>query len=331
MRNNSDAVKLDLRETQIAIKSIKDYFQRDLANTLNLARVSAPLFVRPETGLNDNLNGEKAVNFDLRHYGTNVEIVQSLAKWKRNALKEYGFSIYEGIYADMNAIRAEEDLDEIHSAYVDQWDWEKIIKKEDRNSEYLKLVVKEIYSSFKRCEEFINQVYPYVLKKKLPDEIHFITSQELEDLYPSFDDKERERAISKEYGAVFIQGIGKKLKSGKPHDSRSPDYDDWDLNGDIIFWNPTLNNSLEVSSMGIRVDEEKIVEQCREKNLEERLELPYHQAVIERRLPYTIGGGIGQSRICMFFLEKRHIGEVQAGVWDEETIDHANKLGIKLL
>lgn len=221
MRNNSSATKLDLRETQIAIKSVKDYFQRDLANTLNLQRVSAPLFVRPETGLNDNLNGEKAVDFDLRQYGINVEIVQSLAKWKRNALKEYNFNKYEGIYADMNAIRAEEELDEIHSSYVDQWDWEKIIDKSDRNKEYLLLTVKEIFSVFKRTEEYINQTYPYILSQKLPDEIFFITSQELEDLYPGKTAKEREKLICKDKGAVFIMGIGANLNSGEPHDHRS--------------------------------------------------------------------------------------------------------------
>lgn len=331
MRNNSSATKLDLRETQIAIKSVKDYFQRDLANTLNLARVSAPLFVRPETGLNDNLTGEKAVDFNLRKYDINVEIVQSLAKWKRNALKEYNFNMYEGIYADMNAIRAEEVLDEIHSSYVDQWDWEKIINKSDRNVNYLYLTVKEIYSVFKRTEEYINQTYPYILKKKLPDEIFFITSQELEDKYPDKTPKERERLICKEKGAVFIQGIGAKLKSGKPHDDRSPDYDDWELNGDILFWNELLDNAFEVSSMGIRVDENSIVTQCEEANTTDRFELPYHQDIINKRLPYTIGGGIGQSRICMFFLEKKHIGEVQVGVWDVKNLDFCKSNNITLL
>ena len=314
MRNNSSATRLDLRETQISIKSVKDYFQRDLANTLNLQRVSAPLFVRPETGLNDNLNGEKAVDFNLRQYGINVEIVQSLAKWKRNALKDYNFNMYEGIYADMNAIRAEEELDEIHSSYVDQWDWKKIINKSDRNKEYLFLIVREIYSVFKRTEEYINQTYPYILSKKLPEEIFFITSQELEDMYPGKTSKEREKLICKEKGAVFIMGIGHKLKSGEPHDHRSPDYDDWDLNGDILFWDEVLDNSLEVSSMGIRVDEKSLKSQCELTNTTERFKLPYHQNVLNADLPYTVGGGIGQSRICMFFLEKQHIGEVQVGV-----------------
>ena len=331
MRNNSSATNLDLRETQIAIKSVKDYFQRDLANTLNLQRVSAPLFVRPETGLNDNLNGEKAVDFDLRQYGINVEIVQSLAKWKRNALKDYNFNMYEGIYADMNAIRAEEELDEIHSSYVDQWDWEKIISKSDRNKEYLFLIVREIYSVFKRTEEYINQTYPYILSKKLPEEIFFITSQELEDMYPGKTSKEREKLICKEKGAVFIMGIGHKLKSGEPHDHRSPDYDDWDLNGDILFWDEVLDNSLEVSSMGIRVDEKSLKSQCELTNTTERFKLPYHQNVLNADLPYTVGGGIGQSRICMFFLEKQHIGEVQVGVWDEKSLDFCKDNKIKLL
>lgn len=331
MRNNSNATKLDLRETQIAIKSVKDYFQRDLANTLNLQRVSAPLFVRPETGLNDNLNGEKAVDFDLRQYGINVEIVQSLAKWKRNALKEYNFNMYEGIYADMNAIRAEEELDEIHSSYVDQWDWEKIINKSDRNIEYLKLIVKEIFSVFKRTEEYINQTYPYILSNKLPEEIFFITSQELEDKYPGKSSKEREKLICKEKGAVFIIGIGHNLNSGEPHDHRSPDYDDWNLNGDILFWDEVLENSLEVSSMGIRVDEESLKSQCELANTTDRLELPYHKNVLNAELPYTVGGGIGQSRICMFFLEKKHIGEVQVGVWDEESLGFCKDKKIRLL
>ena len=331
MINNSVSKFLDLRETQIAIKSLKDYFQRDLASTLNLARVSAPLFVRPETGLNDNLSGEKAVNFDIRKYGINVEIVQSLAKWKRNALKKYKFKTYEGIYADMNAIRAEEYLDNIHSSYVDQWDWEKIIQKEDRNDEYLHLVVKEIFSVFKRSEEYINQTYPYILSKKLPENIFFISSQELEDTYKDLDAKERERAIAKDKGAVFIQGIGGNLNSGEPHDLRSPDYDDWKLNGDIIFWDKIINDSIELSSMGIRVDENSIVSQCKLTGNEDRLTLPYHRDVIDKNLPYTIGGGIGQSRICMFFLEKKHIGEVQVGVWDQKTMEQAQKDGIVLL
>ena len=231
----------------------------------------------------------------------------------------------------MNAIRAEEELDEIHSSYVDQWDWEKIISKSDRNKEYLFLIVREIYSVFKRTEEYINQTYPYILSKKLPEEIFFITSQELEDMYPGKTSKEREKLICKEKGAVFIMGIGHKLKSGEPHDHRSPDYDDWDLNGDILFWDEVLDNSLEVSSMGIRVDEKSLKSQCELTNTTERFKLPYHQNILNADLPYTVGGGIGQSRICMFFLEKQHIGEVQVGVWDEKSLDFCKDNKIKLL
>lgn len=332
MRNNSEVDKLDLKETQMAIKSLKDYFQRDLANTLNLVRVSAPLLVRPETGLNDNLSGvEKAVNFNIRKHNINVEIVQSLAKWKRFALKDYNFKCYEGLYTDMNALRPDEVLDEIHSVYVDQWDWEKIIKPEDRNDDYLHFIVKLIYEVFKRSEEYINQVYPFALNKKLPDNIYFITTTELEDRFPDLSSKERENAICKEKKAVFIQGIGHNLKSGKPHDMRSPDYDDWNFNGDILFYNPVLDSAMELSSMGIRVDEHSLVEQLKESNHEDRMNLPYHKALINRELPYTIGGGIGQSRLCMFFLEKRHIGEVQASIWDENIKSDCIEKGIKLL
>lgn len=332
MRYNSDATKLNLKETQIAIKTLKDYFQRDLANSLNLARVSAPLMVRPETGLNDNLSGvEKPVGFNVQGGKINVEIVQSLAKWKRNALKEYGFNTYEGLYTDMNAIRPDETLDEIHSIYVDQWDWEKIIKFEDRNKDYLRQTVKIIYEVFKNTEDYINHIYPYILSKKLPEEITFITSQELEDLYPKYDAKERERRISKDKGAVFLEEIGYRLNSGKKHDDRSPDYDDWNLNGDILFWNEVLQNSLELSSMGIRVSEDSLLKQIRIDEKEERLNLPYHKNVLNKILPYTIGGGIGQSRLCMYFLEKSHIGEVQAAIWDDATINSSKENGIILL
>ena len=332
MRNDSNVDRLNLKETQMAIKSLKDYFERDLSNTLNLARVSAPLIVRPETGLNDNLSGvEKAVGFDIREYGIFSEIVQSLAKWKRYALKNYNFGVYEGLYADMNAIRPDEVLDEIHSVYVDQWDWEKIIEKDDRNIEFLKTVVKEIYEVFKRTETYINGLYPNVLSKKLPDRITFVTTQEMEDAYPELAPKEREYEFAKKYKAIFIIGIGHKLKSGKPHDFRSPDYDDWNLNGDILFWNPVLNNSIELSSMGIRVSEESLVEQLNLANKNERLGMDFHKSLIEKNLPYTIGGGIGQSRLCMFFLEKRHIGEIQCSIWDDETIKKCKELGIQLL
>lgn len=332
MRSNSNATKLDLKETQLAIKTLKDYFQQELANTLNLARVSAPLMVRPETGLNDNLNGvEKPVNFKVNQGKINVEIVQSLAKWKRNALKEYGFHVYEGLYTDMNAIRPDETLDNVHSIYVDQWDWEKIIKVEDRNKDYLRLIVKEIFEVFKITENYINHVYPYILKKKLPEDIFFITSQELEDMYPNLSPKERENTIAKEKKAVFIEEIGNVLKSGNKHDDRSPDYDDWSLNGDILFWDEVLGSALELSSMGIRVSKDSLLDQLKKDNKMERIEMPYHQDIIDEKLPYTIGGGIGQSRLCMFFLEKGHIGEVQAGIWDENTKNFSKENGIVLL
>lgn len=323
--------QLDIKETQIAIKLIKDFFERELANKLNLIRVSAPLFVRPETGLNDNLTGvEKAVSFTLRKYNIKAEIVQSLAKWKRMALKTYGFKIGEGLYTDMNAIRPDEVLDHTHSVYVDQWDWEKVISKEDRNEDYLRRTVEEIYEVFKATEEMINSKYP-IFRKKLPDKIKFITSQELEDLYPDKSPKERENLICKEYKAVFLMKIGKKLRSGKPHDSRSPDYDDWELNGDIIFWDPIIGEALELSSMGIRVDECSLKRQLEEANALDRLELDYHRMLIKGKLPYTIGGGIGQSRICMYFLEKRHIGEVQASIWTDLIIKECQEKNIFLL
>lgn len=332
MRNNSEATKFTIKETQIAIKSIKDYFERDLANTLNLTRVSAPLFVRPETGLNDNLSGvEKAVGFKLRKYDIDVEIVQSLAKWKRNALKVYDFDYYEGLYTDMNAIRPDEFVDATHSIYVDQWDWEKVIRKEDRTSDYLHFIVSEIYSVFLRTETYINSVYPYLLTKKLPSSIYFMTAQELEDMYPDLTPKEREDAICREKKAVFLQGIGGELESGKPHDSRSPDYDDWELNGDILFYNPITDSALELSSMGIRVDEESLKRQLEISDMTDRMELEYHKNLMTGDLPYTVGGGIGQSRICMFFLEKKSIAEVQASVWPDSFIMEGKLRGEDIL
>jgi len=323
---------LDVRETEIAIKKIKDYFERALAQKLNLIRVSAPLFVSPESGMNDNLNGvERPVSFDVKAIGgKEVEIVHSLAKWKRMVLYRYGFQVGEGIYTDMNAIRRDEDLDNLHSIYVDQWDWEKIILKEDRNMDYLKKVVKDIYRVFKSTEDFVCAEYPQI-EKILPEEISFITTQELEDRYPDLTPKEREDAIAKEKGAVFIMQIGGKLKSGMKHDGRAPDYDDWMLNGDIIFWNPVLEGAYELSSMGIRVDEEALERQLKIAGCEERKNLEYHRLLLERKLPYTIGGGIGQSRICMFFLRKAHIGEVQASIWPQEMIEACEKANIFLL
>ncbi|NLK43959.1 MAG: aspartate--ammonia ligase [Tissierellia bacterium] len=324
--------KFTVKETQIAIKSIKDYFERSLGNKLNLIRVSAPLFVRPESGLNDNLSGvEKPVSFEMRQYNRKIEIVQSLAKWKRLALKWYGFDIGEGLYADMDAIRPDEVLDPTHSIYVDQWDWEKVIRKEDRSYEYLINIVEDIYEVFKETEKYLDELYPNTFQKKLPEKIKFITSQELENLYPELTPEEREDRVAKDYGAVFISKIGHPLASGKPHSSRSPDYDDWTLNGDIIFWNPIIKSAFELSSMGIRVDEKSLEEQLRIANAEHRKSLDYHRQLLKGELPYTVGGGIGQSRICMFFLEKKHIGEVQASVWTEEIISSCKEENIFLL
>lgn len=322
---------LDTRETQVAIKRLKDYFEKNLAEKLNLTRVSAPLFVKPETGLNDNLNGvEKPVSFLMKNYDEKVEIVQSLAKWKRIALKWYEFKEGEGIYTDMDAIRPNEILDETHSIYVDQWDWEKVISKDERTEKYLKKIVEDIYDVFKETEEYINSFYPF-LSTKLPEKITFITTQELENMYPDKSSEEREYLICKEKKAVFLTKIGKILNSGKPHDGRAPDYDDWELNGDILFWNPTLEAVLELSSMGIRVDKDSLLKQLKLANCEERLKLKYHSKLVNNELPYTVGGGIGQSRICMYFLEKKHIGEVQASVWTDDIINECKKKDIFLL
>ncbi len=323
--------RLDVRETQIAIKLIKDFFERELANSLNLIRVSAPLFVKADTGLNDNLTGvERPVTFNMRKYNQQLEIIQSLAKWKRMALKKYDFNVGEGIYTDMNAIRPDERLSPIHSIYVDQWDWEKVISKEDRNEDYLKYIVRTIFNVFKKTEEMINGNYPF-LKNKLPEEITFITTQELEDLYPGYSPKDRERFIAKKHKAVFLMKIGEKLKSGIPHDKRAPDYDDWELNGDILFWNPVLEDAIELSSMGIRVNKNSLKRQMKEAGREKEMTLSYHKMLLEDKLPQTIGGGIGQSRICMFFLEKEHIGQVQASVWTEDIIEECERNNIFLL
>ncbi|NLY74398.1 MAG: aspartate--ammonia ligase [Firmicutes bacterium] len=324
--------KLDLRETEVAIKKVKDFFEAGLARELNLIRVSAPLFVRPETGLNDNLNGvERPVGFDVKAVdGAECEIVQSLAKWKRMALKKYDFNPGEGLYTDMNAIRRDEDLDNLHSLYVDQWDWEKIITKEERTVATLKQTVNQIYKVFLQTEAYIGQLFP-ALTGTLPPEVHFISSQELEDRYPEMSPKEREDAIAKEKGAVFVIGIGKTLRSGMKHDGRAPDYDDWELNGDLILWYPLLGQAMEVSSMGIRVDENTLINQLKQAGCEERLNLEFHRDLASGKLPYTIGGGIGQSRICMFFLKKAHIGEVQVSVWPETMIEDCRKARIVLL
>ena len=322
---------LGVIETQQAIKDLKDFFENRLGEMLKLTRVSSPLFVLPETGTNDNLNGvEKPVSFEVPHLRKDAEIVHSLAKWKRVALKKYGFSVGRGLYTDMNAIRKDEELDNLHSLYVDQWDWELIINKEDRTMETLKKVVKSLYKVFKETEEHVHMIYPEV-ECVLPEEITFITTQELLDMYPNLTPKEREDAIVREKKAVFLMQIGKVLSNGEKHDGRSPDYDDWDLNGDILFYNPVLDNAIELSSMGIRVDEKALERQLKLANCEDRKELDYHKALLEGKLPYTIGGGIGQSRICMFFLNKAHIGEVQVGIWPQEMIEECAKSGIELL
>lgn len=323
---------LSLIETEIAIKKVKDFFESKLAETLNLTRVSAPLFLENESGLNDNLNGiERPVSFDmLAIKDSNLEIVHSLAKWKRFALHRYNFQPGYGLYTDMNAIRRDEELDNLHSIYVDQWDWEKVITKEERTTDTLKNTVKKIFSVFKATEEFISIQYPSI-EKILPQDITFITAQELEDMYPELTSKERENAICREHKAVFIQGIGDTLKSGKKHDGRSPDYDDWSLNGDILFYDPLFDSAIELSSMGIRVDKSALDYQLKKSNCEDRRELPFHKALFEDKLPLTMGGGIGQSRICMFFLRKAHIGEVQASIWDNYTHKKCEEAGIVLL
>jgi aspartate--ammonia ligase len=321
-----------LKEMEVAIKQVKDSFERELSKELNLIRVSAPLFVRKSTGINDNLNGtERPVGFDaLDIKEDDLQVVQSLAKWKRMALYRYGFSAGEGLYTDMNAIRRDEVLDEIHSIYVDQWDWEKVINKSDRNEETLKEVVRKIFKVFKRTEDYIAGLYPQI-DKVLPQEIFFITSQELEDMFPELTPKQREDAITKDKGAVFVMQIGDKLLSGEKHDGRSPDYDDWKLNGDILFWNPLLDRAFELSSMGIRVDEEALLYQLEAADCMERKSLEYHRMLLDRKLPYTIGGGIGQSRICMYFLRTAHIGEVQSSVWPEEMIEYCREKNVILL
>ena len=321
---------LTLRQTQYAIKKVKDFFERDLSTQLNLIRVSAPLFVSPNSGLNDNLNGfERAVRFDLLT-GDELEIVHSLAKWKRNALGEYGFEVGEGLYTDMNAIRRDEETDNIHSMFVDQWDWEKIITKEQRTEQTLKEVVECIYQTLRHTENYIVNEYSFI-GRLLPERITFLTSQELEDRWPEKTAKEREYAAAREYGAIFLSQIGGSLKSGKPHDGRAPDYDDWSLNGDIIVYYPILDIALELSSMGIRVDEDALRRQLAERGCEERMTMPFHKALLEGKLPYTIGGGIGQSRMCMFFLRKAHIGEVQSSYWPEEDRRICAQSGVELL
>ncbi len=321
---------LNIRQTQSAIKKVKDFFERDLAIQLNLTRVSAPLFVTEKSGLNDGLNGwERAVSFDL-HHGDRCEIVHSLAKWKRMALADYGFLPGEGLYTDMSAIRRDEECDNIHSVYVDQWDWERVITEEERTMETLQLIVKRIYRSLRHTENYITEDYNFI-GRLLPEHITFFTTQELEDKYPDLTPKEREHQVARDYGAVFISQIGGKLRSGEPHDGRAPDYDDWSLNGDIIVYYPVLDIGLELTSMGIRVDRKALLSQLDAAGCPERAEMPFHKALLDGKLPFTIGGGIGQSRMCMFFLRKAHIGEVQSSVWPDEMRDECKEHGIELL
>ena len=311
---------LDLRDTEIAIKLVKDFFETELAKALNLTRVSAPIMVTPESGLNDNLNGvERPVSFDIKETGQTAEIVHSLAKWKRQALKTYGFSVGEGLYTDMNAIRRDEETDNIHSIFVDQWDWERIMAPSERNEGFLREIVGRIYLTLRKTEGFVCAHYPHI-KPELPDHITFVTTQELEDRYPNLSSKEREYKAAKEYGAVFLMQVGGALRSGKIHDGRAPDYDDWSLNGDILLYDPLLDISLEVSSMGIRVDPETLMKQ-----------LKFQKALLNGELPQTIGGGIGQSRMCVYFLRKAHVGEVQASLWPEEVQKACHNGNIPLL
>lgn len=323
----------NLYKTQLLIKEIKDFFQINLSNNLNLKRVSAPLFVENSTGLNDNLSGvEEPVNFTLPEAkNASCEIVHSLAKWKRFALKEYNFSKYEGLYTDMNAIRRCEVPDNTHSFYVDQWDWEKIIDKKDRNVEYLKSTVLTIFHTLKALDEYLCKLIPKRVKL-LPNEIKFITSQELLDEFPDAkNSKEREKLAAKKYKALFLMQIGKNLSNGEVHDMRAPDYDDWNLNGDIIVYNPVLDDELELSSMGIRVDSETLKKQLTKADCLDRMKFEYHKLLSEDKLPQTVGGGIGQSRLCMFFLQKAHIGEVQVSYWPKEMIEKLKEESIILL
>jgi len=322
---------LDAYDTQRAIAFIKITFQDEFSKILNLKRVSAPLFVTEESGLNDNLSGvERPVSFDVPASGLEAQVVHSLAKWKRLALKRYGFSVGNGLYTDMNAIRRDEELDNVHSIYVDQWDWEKVITKDNRNLDYLKLIVTSIVRAICTTNGLLHVRYPQ-LRTELCPNVTFITSQELEDMYPDLNGSEREQEFVKQHKTVFIMQIGGKLKSGKPHDSRAPDYDDWQLNGDIFFWDETLGRALEISSMGIRVDSESLDRQLTLSGHDERRELPFHKMLLNDELPLTIGGGIGQSRLCMLMMGCAHIGEVQSSIWDETTVKACEDAGVPLL
>ena len=322
---------LSVYEMQRAIEFIKSNFQVNLSNALNLRRVSAPLFVDENSGLNDNLNGvERPVSFDIPDVGTNAQVVHSLAKWKRLALKRYDFKVGKGLFTDMNAIRRDEEVDNLHSVYVDQWDWEKVISAEDRNVAYLKRTVRDIVGAVCETNDALGVAFPS-LHTKLDREVFFITTQELEDMYPDKTPKERENEILRQHHTVFLMQIGGKLKSGKPHDGRAPDYDDWDLNGDILMWNPVLQCAFEISSMGIRVDEKSLDRQLTLAGCDDRRSLPFHKMLLNGELPLTMGGGIGQSRLCMLMIGTCHIGEVQSSIWDRATTDACRDAGILLL
>ena len=323
--------KMNVLETQVAIKIAREEFEKRLARNLNLLRVSAPLFVRPESGLNDNLNGvERPVQFDVKDIHADVQVVQSLAKWKRLALKRYGIQPGQGLYTDMNAIRRDEELDNLHSVYVDQWDWEKVIHREDRTFQTLHDTVEGVVDALKETQRILCREYS-ALTPFLDREVTYLTAQELEDRWPQLTPKQREDAAAKEYGLIFISQIGGKLRSGKPHDGRAPDYDDWELNGDILVWYPVLDRAVELSSMGIRVSPESLARQLELAGCPERAQLEFHRALLAGELPYTIGGGIGQSRVCMVLLEKAHVGEVQVSVWPQEMISTCDANGIHLL
>ena len=322
---------LTVYEMQRAIEFIKSNFQTNLCNALNLRRVSAPLFVAENSGLNDNLNGyERPVSFDIPDVGANAQVVHSLAKWKRMALKRYQFSVDKGLVTDMNAIRRDEEVDNLHSIYVDQWDWEKIIYEEDRTVNYLKRTVRAIVGAICETADALHVAFPS-LKMNLCRDVTFVTGQELEDRWPELSSKEREHAICKENKTVFLMQIGRKQRSGKPHDGRAPDYDDWDLNGDILFWDDVLERSIEISSMGIRVSPESLDRQLTESGCDDRRGLPFHKALLANELPLTMGGGIGQSRLCMLMIGTCHIGEVQSSLWDEETRTACAEAGVMLL
>ena len=323
--------KLTTYETQTAIGMIHGLFEENLSNALNIKRVSAPLFVNPNTGLNDDLNGyERPVSFDIKETGETAVVVHSLAKWKRMALHKYGFAPGEGLYTNMNAIRRDEEMDNLHSIYVDQWDWEKVITRETRTVDYLKETVKGIVKAICDTQAALKKQYP-ALKTTLSSEVSFVTTQELEDMYPDFTTKERENAYLREHKTAFIMQIGDILKSGIKHDGRAPDYDDWQLNGDIVFYSEVLDQAFEISSMGIRVDAESLASQLKKANAEDRAKYPFHKALLSGELPLTMGGGIGQSRLCMLLLEKAHIGEIQVSIWDEESLNNAAKAGINIL